>query len=795
MPILSNFPGGAGSGSGGLTLAAVSGITTQVSSEKVYVKWTDPDDLVVAGSTIAAWGGTLLVRKAGSAPTSRRDGTIVLDSKTRDAYKNTYFCDSGLSNGTKYYYKFFPYTTANAYTDSTDDEFNAIPTVQVAGITSWNVTGMSASSEAGNGKMTVKWTDPSASISADGVTLASWASTTIVVKSGSYPTSKDDSGAVYTLKVTTRNRYSSTPLTITGLTNGTKYYIAFFPETTDGGINTSTSQRTTGTANRITIANVPAQSGTLTYNKSSQSPSWSNYNTTYMTIGGTTSGTNAGNYTASFTPKTDYRWSDGATTAKNVVWSIGKATGTLTVSKTTIKLSLSRLTDTFTIGGNHDGTLSVTSSATGVATVSRSGNTVTVSHVNQTNGEATITVSCTAGTNYSAPASKTVKVTAEFILATLNDNSWAAIHSVSGTGASYWAVGDRKAVAVSGTVGTQAVNGTYYAYIIGFNHNSSKEGNGITFGTFKTALSGGTDICLVDGKYDGYSTNGTKYFNMNHSSNTNSGGWKGCDLRYDVLGSTNTNDGDATATTATNPVANTLMAALPSDLRAVMQPMTIYTDNTGGGSDNASYVTIYRCVRDKDIAWHCGANKYKHPECRNSNSIGIEARPSKINRKRVMASDTDWYFEPKVVDNLVWLTKKLMAQYNIPADHVIRHYDVTGKLCPRPWCCADMNVYYKTSGDAQWEEFKKRISDGKEEDEDMTLDTFKELMKEYRAELQDNDCGTWSKEAREWAISNGLINGTGTEVNGEPNYAWADQLTREQAAALFYRFAKLMGKA
>lgn len=588
MPILSNFPGGAGSGSGGLTLAAVSGITTQVSSGKVYVKWTDPNDLVVAGSTIAAWGGTLLVRKAGSAPTSRRDGTIVLDSKTRDAYKNTYFCDSGLSNGTKYYYKFFPYTTANAYTDSTDDEFNATPTVQVAGITSWNVTSMSASAEAGNGKMTVKWTDPAASITADGVTLATWASTTIVVKSGNYPTSKDDSSAAYTLKVTTRNQYSSTPLTITGLTNGTKYYIAFFPETTDGGINTSTTQRTTGTANRITIANVPSQSGTLTYNKSSQSPSWSNYNTTYMTLGGTTSGTNAGNYTASFTPKTDYRWSDGTTTAKSVTWSIGKATGTLTVSKTSITLNLSTLTDTFTIGGNYDGTLSVTSNKTSVATVSRSGTTATVSHVNQTNGEATITVSCTAGTNYTAPTSKTVTVKAEFILATLNDNSWAAIHSVSGTGASYWAVGDRKAVAVSGTVGTQSVSGTYYVYIIGFNHNGAI---GIDFGTFKTALSGGTDICLIDAGYGNNYTNGTKYFNMNHSSNTNSGGWKGCDLRYDVLGSTNTNDGDATATTATNPVANTLMAALPSDLRAVMKPMTIYTDNTGGGSNTASNVT------------------------------------------------------------------------------------------------------------------------------------------------------------------------------------------------------------
>ena len=645
MPILSNFPGGAGSGSGGLTLAAVSGITTQVSSGKVYVKWTDPDDLVVAGSTIAAWGGTLLVRKAGSAPTSRRDGTIVLDSKTRDAYKNTYFCDSGLSNGTKYYYKFFPYTTANAYTDSTDDEFNATPTVQVAGITSWNVTSMSASAEAGNGKMTVKWTDPAASITADGVTLATWASTTIVVKSGSYPTSKDDSSAAYTLKVTTRNQYSSTPLTITGLTNGTKYYIAFFPETTDGGINTSTTQRTTGTANRITIANVPSQSGTLTYNKSSQSPSWSNYNTTYMTLGGTTSGTNAGSYTASFTPKTDYRWSDGTTTAKSVTWSIGKATGTLTVSKTSITLNLSTLTDTFTIGGNYDGTLSVTSNKTSVATVSRSGTTATVSHVNQTNGEATITVSCTAGTNYTAPTSKTVTVKAEFILATLNDNSWAAIHSVSGTGASYWAVGDRKAVAVSGTVGTQSVSGTYYVYIIGFNHNGA---TGIDFGTFKTALSGGTDICLIDAGYGNNYTNGTKYFNMNHSSNTNSGGWKGCDLRYDVLGSTNTNDGDATATTATNPVANTLMAALPSDLRAVMKPMTIYTDNTGGGSNTASNVTAsvdyLPLLAEYEIF---GTRSYANSSEQNHQAqyAYYSAGNSKVKYRHSATSSTAWWWE------------------------------------------------------------------------------------------------------------------------------------------------------
>jgi hypothetical protein len=593
MPIISNFPGGSGSGTGGITLAPVDGITTLVSSGKVYVKWTDPSDITIDDAPLATWAGTLLVRKAGSAPTSRRDGTVVLDSKTRNQYSTEYFCDSGLSDETTYYYKFFPYTTSNAYTDSAEDEFTATPTKQVSGIDSWKVTSITASNEAGNGKMTVKWTDPAASIVSDGITLATWASTTIVVKEGAYATSKDDESAVYTLKVTTRNQYSSTPLTITELTNGTTYYISFFPETTDGGINTSATQRATGVANRITIANVPAQSGKLTYSGNSQSPTWSNYNTAYMTIGGTTSGTNAGSYNATFTPKTDYRWSDGATTAKTVSWSIAKATGTLTVTPSSIELNTSKLSATFTIGGNHDGTVSVVSNNTGIATVSRSGNTVTVTHVNQTTGSTTVTVSCTAGANYTAPANKNVTVNAKFVSSVLNENEWSVIKSVAdaGNGSNYWAVGDRKAVAVNGTVGTQAVNGTYYVYIIGFNHNSSREGNGITFGTFKTALSGGTDICLVDGQYNDYSTNGTKYFNMNHSSNTNSGGWKGCDLRYDVLGSTNTNNGDATATTATSPVAGTLMAALPSDLRAVMKPMTIYTDNTGGGNNTASYVT------------------------------------------------------------------------------------------------------------------------------------------------------------------------------------------------------------
>ena len=542
MPIISNFPGGTGSG-GGLTLGAVSDINVLVASGKTYVKWTDPSDIVVSGAALAAWGGTQLVRKAGSAPKSRRDGTVVLDSKTRDAYKTSYFCDSGLSNGVTYYYKFFPYTTAGAYTDSEENVFNATPTVQVTGISSWNVTGMTASQEAGNGKMTVKWTDPAASITSDGVTLATWASTTIVVKAGGYATGKDDADAAYTLKVTTRNQYATTPLTVTGLTNGTTYYISFYPETTDGGINTSTSQRTTGKANRITITTVPSQSGTLTYNGNSQSPSWTGYSSTTMTLGGTTSGTNAGSYNATFTPTTNYRWSDGTVTAKTVAWSIGKATGSLSITPTSITLNASNKSATITVTRAGDGVISATSSATGVAKVSVSGTTVTVSSVNDTTGSATITISVAAGTNYTAPASKTCAVTASFkptasTTATSGVTYTSGLSGVAATDVTLFAEAisnnsgitnatstvyiDFGSVHRKVSVGDQvtlALNGTNYAFdVIGFNSDTLNDA--FAYDNDKATATGMAGITFQ--MHDCFATT----YSMN-SSNTNSGGWAG----------------------------------------------------------------------------------------------------------------------------------------------------------------------------------------------------------------------------------------------------------------------------
>lgn len=211
-------------------------------------------------------------------------------------------------------------------------------------------------------------------------------------------------------------------------------------------------------------------------------------------------------------------------------------------------------------------------------------------------GTQTITVSFTEN---GATATDTFDVNVSYNVQTgLEDNSWEIIHYLSqqGTAEQYFAVGDVKKVHVEGTVGTLAVNDDYNVYILGFDHNSDVEGKGVHFGCFKTTA--GVDICLTDGVYGSEQTNGNKYFNMNHSSNTNAGGWKKSNIRYDVIGSTNSNQADAPDDTATNPVAGTLMAALPEDLRTVMQPMTKYSDNNGGGSDTAGYVTA-----TKDFLW------------------------------------------------------------------------------------------------------------------------------------------------------------------------------------------------
>lgn len=363
------------------------------------------------------------------------------------------------------------------------------------------------------------------------------------------------------------NGYDTEKLTIGGTTSGTNagnYVATFTPkegyEWADG---TKTAKSVTWTISKASLS-VPAQSGTLTYTGSAQSPQWSNYDSNKLTIGGTSTATNAGSYAATFTPKANYQWSDGSTSAKSVTWAIGKAAGSLTLAKSSVTLNISSLTESVAVTRAGDGVISATSSNTATARVEVSGTSVKITGLKA--GTAKITVKVAAGTNHTAPSDKTINVTVSLPDTSLANNTPDIIAAAakSGQAANYWSVGDKVGIAVNGSFGGLSYNNTVYAFILGFNHNSSVEGgNSIHFQFGKTAA--GVDIAFVN-SYGSTSTG----FCMN-TSNTNSGGWNNSYMR--------------------KTICQAFLAALPTAWQNIIAACTKYSDNTGGGSNTASYVT------------------------------------------------------------------------------------------------------------------------------------------------------------------------------------------------------------
>lgn len=127
---------------------------------------------------------------------------------------------------------------------------------------------------------------------------------------------------------------------------------------------------------------------------------------------------------------------------------------------------------------------------------------------------------------------------------------------------------------------------------------------------------------------------------------------------------------------------------------------------------------IWQSVHDADIAWHCGAKTYKHKSCRNANSLGIE----------ICMNDKDDNIRLKSIENAIKLTKMLMQKYNIGIDNVIRHYDVTGKDCPRPMVeNEDLWTSFKQS--LLQEENQMQIYKWLKDMPDWSQDTFTRMFK------------------------------------------------------------------
>ena len=139
---------------------------------------------------------------------------------------------------------------------------------------------------------------------------------------------------------------------------------------------------------------------------------------------------------------------------------------------------------------------------------------------------------------------------------------------------------------------------------------------------------------------------------------------------------------------------------------------------------------IWQSVEDADIAWHCGSTKYRHRVCRNTNSLGIEMCCKTTGSPKV--ADGNWYFEDATVKAAIELTKYLMDKYHVNPDNVLRHFDVTGKMCPAP--------YVFNYGKHTWTDFKKAIRGNdmepvKESKSNQTDSLMSELTESGRAQV------------------------------------------------------------
>lgn len=215
-----------------------------------------------------------------------------------------------------------------------------------------------------------------------------------------------------------------------------------------------------------------------------------------------------------------------------------------------------------------------------------------------------------------------------------------------------------------------------------------------------------------------------------------------------------------------------------------------YYHRVGGLQASAHYFCdehgAMQSVREGDTAWHCGARAYWHPECRNGNSIGIEM----CSRKR---ADGSYYIKPETVANAAALAKGIMQRYGIDTEHVLRHYDVTGKRCPMPW----------VDDPAQWTAFKDTLTlentTTDEEDDDMVRyskiddvpawaqDTVRALMDAGALKGDEQGCIDLSRD-----MARGMVIGKRYADACSPRYATIDDVpgwAREETQKLVERGA------
>ena len=180
---------------------------------------------------------------------------------------------------------------------------------------------------------------------------------------------------------------------------------------------------------------------------------------------------------------------------------------------------------------------------------------------------------------------------------------------------------------------------------------------------------------------------------------------------------------------------------------------------------------VWESINYNYRAWAVGGSAYNtsiggakyHNIATNTNSISIEM----CNYATGTKDNATYHLSEATLANARALGKEIIKKYGITKDHVICHFDVTGKACP-------MVDGWWGKNRSEWEKFRDSLFE--EDDEDMTDKQFAEKMETYRKNLGEKDFSKWAKTAGvdKWCKETGIMDGTRPQ----------DLCTRQEVAAM-----------
>ena len=168
---------------------------------------------------------------------------------------------------------------------------------------------------------------------------------------------------------------------------------------------------------------------------------------------------------------------------------------------------------------------------------------------------------------------------------------------------------------------------------------------------------------------------------------------------------------------------------------------------------------VWQSVREEDTAWHCGSSQPAHPACRNANSIGVEM------------CNSAGGVPPAVRDRTAALVRELMDKYGVPAECVLRHYDVTGKRCPAPW----------VDSPGEWDKFKAMLQT---QEDNMTQEQFDQMMDSYLARRGQRPASSWAVPYIQETVGAELMSDVGGSIDRPQGFVTREELATVAAAIL-----------